>query len=123
MNEYIETKRGTTPGLTLELVGLDVENLASVEFLFKQKLKESAEPLLRKVYQDEPSDSAIFADGLFFLPMSEADSRLFKADDTYFIDTRVVYADGGIPQTEIVQVYSLPTLFAPMTKEEDEDDE
>lgn len=107
------TKRGTTPTLSVTVSGLDEDkSLAKVEFLFKQKEKETAPVLAVKVYTGGgATDTAVYTDGVFYLSFTEAESRQFKADDTYYMDTRITYTDGSIPMTEIMELYSLPTLF------------
>lgn len=105
-----ETKRGTTPMLAINLVGLDKE-VAKVEFVFKQKMKDTAEALVTKVYEGGVNDTVVVEDGVYYLNFTDAESRQFKADSTYYMDTRVIYTDGSIPQTDILKFYSLTTLF------------
>ena len=107
-----QTKRGTTPLLSVTISGLDEKKtLAKVEFVFKQKEKETSPVLATKVYTGGATDTAVYTDGVFYLSFTEAESRQFKADDTYYMDTRITYTDGSIPMTEIMELYSLPTLF------------
>ena len=110
MADIKETKRGTTPMLAISLDGLDKE-VAKVEFVFKQKIKDSAEELVLKTYAGAANDSVVVEDGVYYLNFTDAESRRFKPDASYFMDTRITYVDGSIPQTEIVELYSLPTLF------------
>lgn len=71
-------KRGTTPTLPVRLK-LRIQDIESIEFLFKQIKAESAPEILKKVY---PSEEVEFNDetGLFGIIFSEADTRLFTED-------------------------------------------
>jgi len=112
----IQTKRGTTPSLAVTLSGLDAnKTVAAVEFLFKQKVSEDADALVVKQYTGAAGDAVTYLDGVYYLVFTEAESRMFKPDNTYYMDTKVIYSDGSIPATGIVKLLSLPTLFEGVT--------
>lgn len=107
-----ETKQGTTPMIGVTLEGVDEKKgVASVEFIFKQKKKGAAEALVHKIYAGTTGDSVVFENGNYYFSFAEAESRLFREEQLYYMDTRIVYTDGSIPQTDIVEFYSLTTLF------------
>lgn len=107
-----ETKRGTTPMLKVDFVGLAADKtVVKAEFVFKQKMKEDAEALVTKVYAGSATDEVVLVDGVYYIGFTEAETRQFKADQSYFMDTRITYDDGSIPVTNIVELFSLPTLF------------
>lgn len=112
MADIKETKRGTTPMLKVNFNGLAEDKaVVRAEFIFKQKLKEDAEALVVKVYGGSAADEVILQDGAYYIGFTEAETRQFKADQSYFMDTRITYDDGSIPVTNIVELFSLPTLF------------
>ena len=90
------------------------QTVQTIEFVFKQTKKEDAEVLVTKLYDPNGESTAIKDendDNLFYLQFTDEESRQFKPDNTYYMDTRIIYESGSIPQTEIVKLYSLPTLF------------
>ena len=112
MADIKETKRGTTPMLKVNFNGLaEDKTVMMAEFIFKQKLKEDDEALVVKVYSGSAMDEVILEDGVYYIAFTEAETRQFKPNQSYFMDTRITYNDGSIPNTNIVELFSLPTLF------------
>ena len=52
-------KRGTTPTLKIQLVGLDIEEAIKIEFLFKQTLDEDCQQKVKKIFIANDEDSPV----------------------------------------------------------------
>ena len=102
-------QRGTSPMLPIKLKNLapDVE-VASVEFIFKNRESENAPAVVYKKYPD----GGVVRDGEYFMvSLTEAETRMFIAKARLYMGTRIVYADGSIPRTTTVQIEVDETLF------------
>lgn len=103
-------KRGTTPTLPVR-VNIDNASTASVTFVFKQTKEEDATALVTKEW---PTDEEVTYDSekeRYLIEWTEAETRLFVADQVFFMDTKVVLNSGKIPETNIVMLRMNPTLF------------
>jgi len=104
-----EIKRGTTPCLTVRLKGLEADAaVESVEFVFKQECAESAPELVRKSW---PKQVERTAEGLYRVPFSEEETRLFKPGRYMYMDARVRFAGGGLAAPPMAALMVRPTLF------------
>lgn len=102
-------KRGTTPVLRLEHT-LDLSTVERIEFLFKQERRESAPALLKKTYL--PVGGQVQeAQGIFEIPFTVEESRLFAAGQPFFCDPRITLTGGSIPPTAILQLSCQDTLW------------
>lgn len=104
-------KRGTALNKQFRLVGVDPENtIESIEFLFKSRLSENAPALLHKMH---PGDETTYDQktNICTVYFSEIDTRLLKAFENVYMDTRITYADGVIPETVIKKFEIHETLF------------
>ncbi len=99
-------KRGTTPTIQIGHE-LDISGVASVRFLFKQKLSEDAPAILVKSYPGEVTEQS----GVFFVPFTEAETRRFKPGEAFYCDPKVKLTNGKIPATKILILNCNPTLW------------
>ncbi len=105
-------KRGTTPTIPVSIPAIDITNISTIEFIFKQYNNESSPTILLKKY---PTDDVIAYnsnDKLFYIYLTESESRLFIENKTFYMDTRITYTGGKIPKTNIVSLTMNNTLFA-----------
>ncbi len=106
----MEIKRGTTPIISVRFNGLDADaDVASAEFVFKQECSEDAPELVRKRWPDEVTRTE---DGVFRLPFSESETRLFEARKYVYMDARLRLAGGGVAAAPVAALMVQPTLFA-----------
>lgn len=104
-------KRGTALVKQFRLVGIDLnKELLSIEFMFKARKAERAPTLLYKKY---PGDDVTFDSslGVCSVSFSEEDTRALRANESVFMDTRIQYADGTIPESVIKEFFIAETLF------------
>ena len=99
-------KRGTTPTLQIQH-DMDITTVKTVEFLFKQHKLECANVLLKKTYPNDVTEK----DGVFYIPFTELETRLFSANRMFYCDPKVTFTDGKIPATEILELHCSPTLW------------
>lgn len=99
-------KRGTTPTIPIEH-DLNISQVKSVRFIFKQKKAEDAPVILIKSYPDEVTEE----NGVFLIPFTEAETRRFKEGKNFYCDPKVTFANGKIPATEILTLNCSPTLW------------
>lgn len=110
-------KRGTALVKQFRLVGIDLnKELLSIEFMFKARKAERAPTLLYKKY---PGDDVTFDSslGVCSVSFSEEDTRALRANESVFMDTRIRFLDGTVPETVIQEFTVRETLFG---KEEGE---
>jgi len=100
-------KRGTTPTLKISIEKINIEDVKTIEFIFKSRKQEASETIILKKYPDDAS----YADNVFLLKFTDAETRLFASGSTVFMDTRIVCKNGTIPETDIAEIPVKPTLF------------
>ena len=100
-------KRGTTPTIPIQ-IDLDMEHIATVDFLFKSKMLESDTVKVEKSY---PTD-VTYADGIFYVEFSEEDTRTFAGNSIMYLDVKPTTTDGRILATKIVPIDVYLTLYA-----------
>ena len=102
-------KRGTTPRLRLGH-SLDLSAVERIDFLFKQEREESAPSVLVKTYL--PAGGQVTeAGGVFEIPLTKEESRLFAPDRPFYCDPRITLTGGSIPATAILQFSCRGTLW------------
>lgn len=108
-------KRRTTPTLPIR-IKLNVNDIETIDFLFKQIKSESAPEILRKVF---PSDAVTYNGerNFFEIAFSENDTTLFKEDAPFYMDTRITLVNGTVPETPIITLRMHPTLFGAANEE------
>ena len=99
-------KRGTTPTLKINIPGIDVSDIDHIDFIFKGSESETAPTIIEKSYPDSVS----YDGGVFFMPFTEEETRLFNTYSA-FMDTRIVTRDGKIPAAQIIKINVHATLF------------
>lgn len=103
----MEIKRGTTPVISVRFKGLD-EDVASAEFVFKQECSEDAPELVVKHW---PGEAGRSENGVFRLPFSEEETRLFAGRRYVYMDARLHLAGGGVASAPVAALMVQPTLF------------
>lgn len=104
-----EIQRGTTPVIPVRLRNLDEgKEIASVEFVFKNRESENAPAVVYKKY---PGGGVVRDGEYFMVSLTAAETRMFVAKARLYMGTRIVYADGSIPRTTTVQIEVDETLF------------
>ena len=101
-------KRRTTPTLIISIPKIEIDDVKSIEFLFKNTHSEKAKPIIKKSYPDEVSFDADTK--CFMLSFTEEETLLFTSDKA-FMDTRICLQNGNIPPTNIVTINVDSTLF------------
>ena len=103
-------KRGTTPCLEIKIKDFtDFDILDHVDFLIKQHLDEED---LQQVMKTWPVDVEL-EDGIFYVPLSEHDTRVFNQSSVIKLDVRPVTKNGHILATKIKEYYAYPTGYGP----------
>jgi len=100
---------------------LNISDIESVIFLFKQENSNTAPEILRKTYPDDVNYNS--EKNYFELPISESESWLFTGDKPFYMDTKVTLTSGYNPQTPIVTLRMHPTLFPELADEGDPEEE
>ena len=101
-------KRRTNPTLEISIPELDVEDIKSIDFIFKHTHSETAPAITKKSYPEEVTYDS--ARGTFLIPFTEKETLLFTGK-LYYMDTRPITKDGKIIRTEIATDDINPTLF------------
>ena len=101
-------KRRTTPTLTISIPKVEIEDVKSIDFLFKNIHSEKASPIIKKSYPNEVKFDANAK--CFMLTFTEKETLLFTSDKA-FMDTRICLQNGNIPPTNIVTINVDSTLF------------
>ena len=70
---------------------LTVDDLSAVEFIFTQYDSPDAPPIKTEIYGD--GGTVVYLDGHFYVPFSEADTRLFIPDKFFYADVRITLVD------------------------------
>ena len=102
-------KRGTTPLLCFSH-DLDLSTVERIDFLFKQERSEAAPGLLKKTWLPE-GNQVLEENGIFQIPFTLEESRLFLEGRPFFCDPRITLAGGKIPQSAILQITCRDTLW------------
>lgn len=100
-------KRNTTPLLHI-IMDVTADEVDHIEFVFKQTIDEDAPALVTKTF---PSDD-VSNDGTdYFVQLSLEDTKQFKANDFFYLDTHIHMNSGMIPETNMVKLKMEPTLI------------
>lgn len=101
-------KRRTTPTLKISIPDLDIANVRSIDFIFKETHSETAPAIIKKTYPKEVTYDE--AEEVFLMPFKEKETLLFTKSFAY-MDTRILLNNDKIPPTEIAKVDMMSTLF------------
>ena len=104
-----QIKRGTTPTIRVRLEGIRPEDVRSVEFLFKPVITDAGHVLLHKAYPDDVKYDD--SEKLWLIKLTQDDTRRLPKFKLVYMDTRITFADGAIPYTNIVDIQVTETLF------------
>lgn len=112
MNNYATIKRGTTPTIPIQVELDDMSLIATIDFLFKQKMMESD---TKQVLKSFPSEDVRYEaeTNTFYVSFSEEDTRVFEPSTTMYLDVRPITTTGHIIPTEVVPLNVYLTLYAP----------
>lgn len=113
-------KQNTTPVLPIEIL-IPFESIKRVEFIFKRlntnnynnDLYKSYPALVHKFFEGEDLTAIVTpANDAFVVKVPfTAEETLKMPTGTIYMDTRIVFLDGSIPETEIVPINMNATLF------------
>ncbi len=105
-------KRETTPTLPVRIGAVYDESIQSIEFIFKQDKSADDAILLHKSYTspDLPVGDCDDTGFTLLVAFSLEDMSALPVGKIY-MDTRITYSDGTIPETEIVSLFINETLF------------
>lgn len=109
-------KAGMTFSLPVEIDDEDFENIAGIEFIFKQEADDDEANALKTAYwsKDGLSRNCAKVDGqqTILVRFSRADTYLFEQGEDFFMDTRIHYEDTDEnPFTNIVRLRMENSLF------------
>ncbi len=110
----LNVKRGTTPTLVIRLETVDMSLVKRIDFVFKEQKNEHSKALITKNYPENGDYDE--ENNKILLKFSDKETRLFTANSTVYMDTRIILNDGSIPKTSIAEFDINPTLFAEGTK-------
>lgn len=101
-------KQGTTFSMAVVFDGVDVSNVQTIEFLFKDNRSKSAAAKKTAVY---PGDVTLDETRQAFLvPWTAEETYQFTGQ--FYMDTRITYKDTpDNPETPIISLVMNPTLF------------
>lgn len=109
-------KGGFRKTLPIKIVGFDIADAESIEFLFKQKQRVSADELKIATWVNGAETEDVYTvDGVentIFVRLTQEDTSRFKSGAPFFLDTRINVRDSyDNPLTPIVSVSADMTLF------------
>ena len=101
-------KQLTKSLLKINFKGIDLANVAQIEFAFSQNIGEA--PLKVETY---PGDSVIkLSDTSLGVEWTAGETELFEAGKVFYGDTRITMADSAYqPETSMLKLRMNPTLF------------
>lgn len=112
-------KQNTTPVLPIEIL-MPFENIQRIEFIFKRlntnnynnDLYRSYPALIHKIFEgaDIPIAETTNESFVVRVPFTAEETLKIPVGPVY-MDTRIVFVDGSIPETEIVKINMNATLF------------
>ena len=113
-------KQNTTPVLPIEVL-IPYEKIKRIEFIFKRlntnnynnDIYKTYPALVHKIFEEEELDAVVIpGEGNFVVRVPfTAEETLKMPTGVIYMDTRIVFEDGSIPETEIVPVNMNATLF------------
>ena len=96
-----------TPQVLEVTLDIPVETVASIKFLFKEERDPKSRTLLMKEY---PGDVRC-EDGVYKVPITQAETSLIPGDKYFYMDTLVKDQTGRIPKTPIISLFMSESLF------------
>ena len=111
-----EIKRNTTPTLEV-VVEAPLDIVQSVEFVFKRMFDPTARELVHKEYTVGTGEGIPTKEGedasreFTVLVKFDAEETMKLLSGDVFMDTRLVFKDGTVPQTDVEQGKIKETLF------------
>lgn len=94
--------------LAMSLNGIDVADIAKIEFVFSQNM--GSTPLKRAEYPGD--DTVNLGNNMIGVIFTPEDTLLFEGGKSFYADTRITMHDSEYqPQTPIVKLLMEPTLF------------
>lgn len=105
-------KHGLRLLLPVEFEGLDLSDVAEIEFVFTQQRKEKSPDLKTALYKSDGSGDAFLSEDYVCVPWTVEETYKFKADDFFYMDTRITLNNSVYqPVTNIVKLLMNLTLF------------
>ena len=108
----MKIKRGTTPTITIT-IHAPFNNVKEVNFIFKTRPDDYGREILTKEYKGNiPLKEGEATNESFkvLMRLTKEETLCFSVGKAY-MDTQVVYSDGTIPDTKVVEVDVEDTFF------------
>ena len=107
----IKIKRGSTPNITIT-VHAPFEGVKEVNFIFKDRPDEYGREMLKKEYKENipVKEGDTTSEFKVTMKLSREETLRLSVGEAY-MDTQVIYANGDIPQTKIVDIEVTDTFF------------
>ena len=102
-------EQGTQFVLPVE-IGLDLDDVSRIEFVFKQKSFRSFPTIKSNVWPDDCTRQE--GQNIILIPWTRKETYRFLGGETLYMDTRITLRDStDQPQPEILALKMSPTLF------------
>lgn len=107
---------GMNTTLKIHMIDLHTDILESIEFIFKQENKNSAQAIKYVVWRRGQEDDSVYTidDDMenFYIPFTIDDTFLFTPGKKFFVDARVHYMDTfDNPKVPVASIDMEPGLF------------
>lgn len=107
----IKIKRGSTPNITIT-IHAPFEGVKEVNFVFKDKQSGYGREILKKEYKENIPIKEGYTTSEFKVTMKLSREETLRLPvGKVYMDTQVIYANGDIPQTKIIDVEVTDTFF------------
>lgn len=105
-------KQGLRLLLPVQFIGIDLDTVSSIEFVFKQRCKQTDIALKSCTWMLDGSGTGTRDGDTIYIPWSLDETYDFKPDDYLYMDTRI-FPTGSVyqPVTNIVKIPMDLTLF------------
>lgn len=102
-------KQGTQFVLPVE-IGMDLDDVSRIEFVFKQKNCKGLPAIKSNVWPDDCTRQE--GQNIILIPWTRSETYRFLGGETLYMDTRITLRDSADqPQTEILALKMSQTLF------------
>ena len=103
-------KREINTYMEITFENVDFSTLDRIEVIFRQYRDQGA--VKRGVWRaDGTGDCLIGGDNSILVPWTRAETRLFSAERSFWLDTRPTTAAGSDLETEPVELWMRPSIF------------
>lgn len=112
----VKLKGGFRATLPIKIVNFDINDADSIEFMFKQKQKDTADVLKTALWVNGAETEDVYTvtgeDNVIYVRFTQEDTYNFKRGAPFYVDTRInVHGAYDNPLTPIVSTDMNLTLF------------